>query len=142
MMINYHWYTTNYRQAAVYATLSSRHQFITNPSPSIGLKKSVDFIFSKFPGQFHIFLDAGTKYQNPGLSRTIRDVWHVWKRHLVMKEGLHSYIQLAGSQLARYLNLYSVNGLITVVIFSIIDEHTFIYGSCDMVYCMKNLNRN
>ena len=39
MTINYDWYTTNYRHAAAYATL------ITNPSHSIGLKKSADFIF-------------------------------------------------------------------------------------------------
>ena len=31
-----------------------------------------------FPGQFHTFRDAGTKYQNLGLSETICDVWHVW----------------------------------------------------------------
>ena len=47
--------------------LSSRQLFITKPSPSI----------FKFLGQFHIFWDAETKYQNSGLSWTIRDVWHV-----------------------------------------------------------------
>ena len=78
MTINYDWYNTNYRHAAAYATLIVKATFITNPSPSIGLKKSAnDFIFLKFPGQFHIFRDAGTKYQNQGLSWTIRDVWHV-----------------------------------------------------------------
>ena len=52
--------------------LEQRQLFITNPSRSIVLKKSVDFIF-KFPGQFHNFRDAGTKYQNrdcPGQSET------------------------------------------------------------------------
>ena len=41
MTINYDWYTTNYRHAAAYETL----MFMTNPSHSIGLKKSADFIF-------------------------------------------------------------------------------------------------
>ena len=55
--------------------LSSRQLFITNPSRSVGLKKSADLIF-KFPGQFHDFRNLGTKYQTPGLSRTIQDIWH------------------------------------------------------------------
>ena len=46
--------------------LSFRQLFITNPSRSVGLKKSVDLIF-KFTGEFHNFRDAGTTYQNPGL---------------------------------------------------------------------------
>ena len=45
MTINYDWYTTNYRQAAAYATLIVKQLFITNPSHSVDLKKSVDFIF-------------------------------------------------------------------------------------------------
>ena len=52
MTINYDWYTTNYR--------------------SVGLQKSLTLFF-KFPGQFPNFRDAGTMYQNPGLSWTIRD---------------------------------------------------------------------
>ena len=39
--------------------------------------KNLLTLFFKFPGQFHNFRDTGTKHQNPGLSRTIRDVWHV-----------------------------------------------------------------
>ena len=56
--------------------LPLRQLFITNPSHSVGLKKSLTLFF-EFPGQFHNFRDAGTKNQNPGLSLTIRDVWHV-----------------------------------------------------------------
>ena len=56
--------------------LSLRQLFITNPSLSVGLKKSLTLFF-RFSGQFHNFGDTGTKYQNLGLSRTIRDVWHV-----------------------------------------------------------------
>ena len=44
MTINYDWYTTNYWHAAVFATLIVK---ATHPSPSIGLKKSVDY-FLKF----------------------------------------------------------------------------------------------
>ena len=78
MTTNYDWYTTNYQHAAVYMQyLLPKQMFITNPSPSVDLKKSVDFISLKFLGQFHIFRDTRTKYQNPGLSPTIQDVWHV-----------------------------------------------------------------
>ena len=44
MTINYDWYTTNYRHAAAYATLIVKAT-VTNPSCSVGLKKSVDYIF-------------------------------------------------------------------------------------------------
>ena len=43
--------------------------YITNPSRSVGLKKSLTLFF-KFPGQFHNFRDVGTKHQNPGQSGT------------------------------------------------------------------------
>ena len=55
-----------------------RQGFITNPSCSILVLKNLLTSFFKFLGQFHNFGVAGTKYQNPGLSRTIWDVWHVW----------------------------------------------------------------
>ena len=45
--------------------LPLRQLFITNPSRSVGLKKSLTLFF-KFPGQFHNFRDIGTKHQNPG----------------------------------------------------------------------------
>ena len=70
MTITYDWYTTNYRHAAAYATLIVKATVTTNPSRSVGLKKPLTLFF-KFPGQFHNFRDTGTKYQNPGLSRTI-----------------------------------------------------------------------
>ena len=57
--------------------LSLRQLFITNPSRSILVLKNQLTLFFKFPGQFHNLRDAGTKYENPGLSRTVRDVWHV-----------------------------------------------------------------
>ena len=77
MTINYDWYTTYYRHMVTYpyATLIVQATVIINPSRSVGLKKSVDLIF-KFQGQFHNFRDAGTTYQNPGLSWTTWDVWH------------------------------------------------------------------
>ena len=62
MTINYDWYTTNYRHAAAYATLIVKATVYTNPSRSIGLKKSIEFFLFKFPGQFHNFRDAGTKF--------------------------------------------------------------------------------
>ena len=45
------------------------HLLTRNPLPSVGLKRSADFFFLKFLGQFNIFRDNGLKYQNPGLSR-------------------------------------------------------------------------
>ena len=45
MTINYDWYTTNYRHTAAYATLIVKTTVHKNPSRSIGVKKSVDFIF-------------------------------------------------------------------------------------------------
>ena len=57
--------------------LSLRQLFVTNPSCSILVLKNPLTLFFKFPGQFHNFRDTGTKNENPGLSRTIRDVWHV-----------------------------------------------------------------
>ena len=45
MTINYDWYTTNYRHTAACATLIVKATVYNNPSGSIGLKKSVDFIF-------------------------------------------------------------------------------------------------
>ena len=45
MMINYDWYTTNYRHAAAYATLIVKATVYTNPSRSTGFQKFVDFIF-------------------------------------------------------------------------------------------------
>ena len=56
--------------------LSSRQLFITNPSPSIGLKKSVDFIFQNLRDNF-IFSET------PGQNIKIRDVWHVCLKLMV-----------------------------------------------------------
>ena len=77
MTINSDWYTANYLHAAEYATLIVKATVYNKPLCSIDLKKIGRLYFLKFPGQFDIFRDAGTKYQNLGLSRTIRDVWHV-----------------------------------------------------------------
>ena len=74
MTIIYDWHTTNYRPAAVHATLIVQATVYNKPLAfNLSLKNRFTFFF-KFPGQFHIFLDAGTKYQNLGLSGTIRDV--------------------------------------------------------------------
>ena len=74
--MNYDWYTTNYPRTALYATLSLIVQatvynkpFTFNWSLKIG-----GLYFIKFPRQSNILR---TKYQNPGLSRTIREEWHV-----------------------------------------------------------------
>ena len=75
MTINYDLYPTNYRHAAAYATLIVKATVYNKPFTFL---KNPLTLFFKFPGQFHNFRDAGTKYQNPGLSRTIGDVWHVW----------------------------------------------------------------
>ena len=47
--------------------LSSKQPFITNPSPSTGLKKIGRLYLFKFPGQFHIFRDARTENKKMGL---------------------------------------------------------------------------
>ena len=57
--------------------LSLRQLFIQTLHVQLAFKNLLTLFF-KFPGQFHIFWYSGTKYQNPGLSRTFRDVWHVW----------------------------------------------------------------
>ena len=77
MTINYDWYTTNYRHMAVYATLIVKATLYNKPFTFNWSLKNGRLYFSKFLGQFHISPDAGTKYQNPGLSWTIRDVWYV-----------------------------------------------------------------
>ena len=59
MTINYDWYTINYRHAAAYATLIvSATVYNKTFTFNIGLKKSVDFVFLKFPGQFNKFRDC------------------------------------------------------------------------------------
>ena len=70
---NYDWYTTNYRHAAVYA-LTVKVTVYNKPFTFNWFKNNWLNFFFKFPGQFHIFRDAATKYQNPGLSRPIRDI--------------------------------------------------------------------
>ena len=78
MTISYDWYTTNYRHTAVYATLIVKATVYNEPFTfNWSYKKIGRPYFLKFPRQFHIFRDAGTKYRNPGLSRPILDVWHV-----------------------------------------------------------------
>ena len=72
MTMSYDWYTTNYWHTAAYATLIVKATVYNKPC--ILVLKNPLALFFKFPGQFHNFRDAGTKYQNPGLSRTIRDV--------------------------------------------------------------------
>ena len=74
--------------------LSLRQPFITNPSRSIGVKKSL-YLFFKFPGQFHNFRDARTKYQNPGPSLTIWDVCHYFSQlcRLWIQIPLHRNMQ-------------------------------------------------
>ena len=74
--INYDWYTTNYRHAAVYpcATLIVKATVYNKPFTVSWFLKNQLTLFFKFPGQFHNFGDAGTKFQNPGLSWTVRDV--------------------------------------------------------------------
>ena len=70
MTISCDWFTTNYQQAAVYATLILKVTVYNKP---FNWSKKIGRLYLiKFPGQFHIFRDTGTKYQNPGLSRTIR----------------------------------------------------------------------
>ena len=63
MMINYDWYTTNYRHMAAYATL------IVNVHVQLVLENLLTLFF-KFPGQFHNFRDkvskSGTVPVNPG----------------------------------------------------------------------------
>ena len=72
--------------------LLSRQLLITNPSPSIGLKKSVDFILLKFPGQFHICRDkvskSGTVPADPGRMACMFIVLYVLKCRPLLISGL------------------------------------------------------
>ena len=68
MTISYDWYTTNYRHAAVYATLIVKATVYNKPF-TLHLQlllKNKSTSFFKFPGQFHIF-------QTPGKSIKILD---------------------------------------------------------------------
>ena len=64
MTINYDWYTTYYRIAAVHATLIVKATVDNKPFNFV-LKNRL-ILFFKLPAQFHIFQNAGTKYQNLG----------------------------------------------------------------------------
>ena len=57
MTINYEWYGTNYRHTAVYATLIVKPTVYNKPVTFNWL-----ILFFEFPGQFHFFWDAGTKF--------------------------------------------------------------------------------
>ena len=66
MTISYDWYTSNYRHAAVYAKLIVKTTIYNKPFTFNWSEKIGGLYFLKFPGQFHVFRNAGYKVSKSG----------------------------------------------------------------------------